>query len=109
MMGPLVAIAIVAITAITATPAYSQARNDCAARPVVIERLQSVYDETRQSIAMGGNGAVFETWANNDTGSWTLTVTMPNGMMCLATSGESFERLAEALPPKGTVNRKRRR
>jgi hypothetical protein len=105
-MRPLKAIAIVAITA---TPAYSQARNVCAARPVVIERLQSVYGETRQSIAMGGNGSVFETWANNDTGSWTLTVTMPNGMMCLATSGQSFERLAEALPPKGTVNRKRRR
>ena len=97
-MGPLKAIAIVAITA---TPVHAQARNDCAARPVVIERLQSVYGETRQSIAMGDRGAVFETWANSDTGSWTFTFTMPNGMMCLATSGESFERLAEALPPQG--------
>lgn len=98
MMGPLKAIVAIALTA---TPAYSQARNDCAARPVVIERLQSVYGETRQSIAMGERGAVFEMWANNDTGSWTLTFTMPDGMTCLATSGESFERMAEALPPQG--------
>ena len=88
------------IAAAFATPAPA-AQESCAARPVVIERLQSVYGETRQSIAMGERGAVFETWANNDTGSWTLTFTTPDGMTCLATSGQSYERLTEALPPQG--------
>ena len=88
------------IAAAFATPAPA-AQESCAARPVVIERLQSVYGETRQSIAMGERGVVFETWANIDTGSWTFTFTTPNGMTCLAASGESFELLVEALPPQG--------
>ena len=33
--------------------------------------------------------------------SWTITVTSPSGMTCLVASGQSFETLAEALPPKG--------
>lgn len=80
--------------------AAQQARN-CAPRDAVIERLATSYGETRQSIGLGSQGAVVETFASDDTGSWTITVTMPNGMTCLVASGQSFEELADALPPKG--------
>ena len=33
-----------------------------------------------------------------ESGSWTITVTMPTGMTCLMASGQSYEALAEALP-----------
>ena len=54
-----------------------------------------VHLETRELPA--GN-ALVETWANLDTGSWTITVTQPGGPTCLVASGQAFERLAEALP-----------
>ena len=55
---------------------------------------------SKQSMGLGGQGAVVETFASSDTGTWTITVTMPNGMTCMIASGQSFEALIEALPPK---------
>jgi len=37
----------------------------------------------------------------SDTGTWTITLTTPNGLTCLVASGQSWEELAEALPPDG--------
>jgi hypothetical protein len=80
--------------------AEPQTRN-CAPRDTVIDRLATGYGETRQSIGLGSQGSVVEVFASDDTGSWTITVTLPNGLTCLIASGQSFETLAEALPPKG--------
>ncbi|WP_264210948.1 hypothetical protein [Leisingera thetidis] len=82
---------------LAAAPAAAQSRN-CAPRDMVIKRLAEKYGESRQSIGMGQQGMVMETFASADTGSWTITVTTPNGMTCLVASGQSYEVLAEALP-----------
>ncbi len=74
---------------------------NCAPRPAVLEQLAEKYGETRQSIGLAAQGSVVEVFASHDTGSWTITVTMPNGLTCLVASGQSFETLAEALPAKG--------
>jgi hypothetical protein len=79
----------------------AQQNRNCAPREAVVERLSSGYGETRQSIGLGAQGAIVEVFASMETGSWTITVTMPNGTTCLVASGQSFEQLAEALPPKG--------
>ena len=42
-----------------------------------------------------------EVFASVESGSWTITVTMSNGITCLVASGQAFEELAEVLPPKG--------
>ena len=73
----------------------------CAPRDKVVERLADKYGETRQSMGLGSNNAVMEVFASMDSGSWTITVTMTNGITCLVASGQAFEELAEALPPKG--------
>ncbi|KIC16989.1 hypothetical protein [Leisingera sp. ANG-Vp] len=82
---------------LAAAPAAAQNRN-CAPRDMVIKRLAEKYGESRQSIGMGQQGMVMETFASGETGSWTITVTTPNGMTCLVASGQSYEVLAEALP-----------
>lgn len=87
------------ILAIT-TDAHAQGRN-CGPRDAVVTRLAEGYGETRQSIGLGSNNAVVEVFASSDTGSWTITVTQANGVTCLVASGQGFERVAEALPPKG--------
>lgn len=80
--------------------AAQQTRN-CAPRDTVIERLADAYGETRQAIGLGSRGVLIETFASGETGTWTITATMPDGMTCLVASGQSFETLAEALPPAG--------
>lgn len=77
--------------------AAAQGRN-CAPREVVIERLADKYGESRQNVGIGGQGLMMETFASTETGTWTITVTMPNGITCLMASGQSFEVLAQTLP-----------
>ncbi len=86
---------------ILSAPAFAQqsARN-CAPRNTVIDRLAEGYGETRQSMGLGANNSVVETFASNETGTWTITVTTPTGLTCLVASGQSFEKLNENLPVK---------
>lgn len=89
------------ILALAAQQAVAEGRRNCAPRPVVLDRLASDYGETRQSIGLGAQGAVVEVFASSETGTWTITVTLTNGITCLVAAGESFESLAEALPAPG--------
>ncbi len=75
------------------SPAIGQTQN-CAGRDTVLTRLSETYGETRQSIAMAQNNQVVEVFASSETGTWTITVTMPNGLTCLVASGEAYERVA---------------
>lgn len=82
-------------------PAEAQQLQNCAPRDKVVERLADKYGESRQSMGLGSNNAVMEVFASIESGSWTITVTMANGITCLVASGQNFEAIAEALPPKG--------
>lgn len=88
------------IAATVATPLLAQQRN-CADRELVLERLADAYGETRQSIGIGTNNMVVEVFASTETGTWTITVTSPQGMTCLVASGQAFENLSEDLVPTG--------
>lgn len=89
------------ILALAATTGFAQNARNCAPREVVVERLAEKYGESRQSIGLGANNAVVEVFAAQETGTWTITVTMTNGLTCLVASGQNFETLAEAVPAKG--------
>lgn len=93
--------AAAAIFIATTTQASAQSRQNCGPRDAVIKRLAEQYGETRQSVGIGSNNAMVEMFASDATGSWTIIVTMPAGVSCLVASGQSFERVAEALEPKG--------
>ena len=75
-------------------PAFPQSGN-CAMRQHVIDRLASAYGETRQSIGLGANNQVVEMFASTETGTWTITVTTPNGLTCLVASGQAYESVSE--------------
>jgi len=98
-LGALTAAAALYIS--STTDVAAQNGRNCAPRDAVVDRLASGYGETRQSMGLGANNAVIEVFASDETGSWTITVTTPNGLTCLVASGQSFETLAEALPAKG--------
>lgn len=77
--------------------AFAQNRANCAERDVVVTRLAEGYGESRQAIGLGSNNAVVEVFASDETGTWTITVTLPNGTTCLVASGQAYETLAEEL------------
>lgn len=81
--------------------ASAQGARNCAPRDTVVAKLAEGYGETRQSMGLGANNSVVEVFASNETGTWTITVTTPNGVTCLVASGQSFEVLAEVLPAAG--------
>jgi hypothetical protein len=78
-----------------AGPAFPQSSGNCAMRQHVIARLAGTYGETRQSIGLGANNQVVEVFASLETGTWTITVTNPNGLTCLVASGQAYEPVAE--------------
>ncbi len=89
------------LTILTAGLASAQQQRNCGPRDLVVARLAEGYGETRQSMGLGANNAVIEVFASDESGTWTITVTTPNGMTCLVASGQAFEALAEALPAQG--------
>lgn len=88
----------VTMAAFVATPTFAQQNRNCGERQSVVTRLAERYGESRQSIGLAPNNSVVEVFASEETGTWTITVTMVNGITCLVASGNAFETLAEALP-----------
>lgn len=85
LTAPLAA-ALLSLTA--CAPAHAAT---CATRQAVLDRLANSYGETVQSIGLGSNNGIVEMFASSETGTWTITVTLPNGMTCLVASGQAFE------------------
>lgn len=81
--------------------AHAQGQANCAERSQVIERLQTKYGESRRSIGLAANNGVVETYASDESGTWTIVITLPNGMTCLVAAGNAFEPVEEAALKKG--------
>ena len=75
--------------------AQAQNLQHCATRDLVVERLAQKYGESRQALGLGTQGAMVEIFASEDSGSWTITVTAPDGTTCLVASGLYWEDLAQ--------------
>lgn len=82
-------------------PALAQGAANCAPRDTVVTRLAERYGESRQSVGLAANNQVVEVFAAPDTGTWTITVTLPGGLTCLVASGQAFEAMADPLPAAG--------
>ncbi|MGL4238020.1 hypothetical protein [Tabrizicola sp.] len=74
----------------------------CDARDRVVALLAERYGETRRSVGIAGENAVMELYAADETGTWTIAITLPDGQMCLMASGSGYEAVTEQLPAKGT-------
>lgn len=73
----------------------------CAKRTMVLDQLGQKYGETRRGMGVAANNTVMEMFASDTSGSWTIIVTLPDGMSCLVASGQGYESVAEELPASG--------
>lgn len=71
----------------------------CAERAELVTHLAQRYGETRQAIGLSSSTQVVEIFASDETGTWTITVTRPDGVACMVAAGQNFEKLDEELTP----------
>lgn len=70
----------------------------CDNRAAVTALLAERYGETRRALGLVGEAAVMELYASDTTGTWTITMTLPDGRMCMMASGAGYEAVTEKLP-----------
>lgn len=63
----------------------------CSNRPEVLQYLADKYQETPVSIGLSSSGGVVEVLSAPAGGSWTILITMPNGMSCMVAAGEGWQ------------------
>lgn len=73
-----------------AAPAGAQMRGACLPHETAVTKLEKGYGEQRVGLGVGpSGGAIYELYVA-DTGTWTILVTRPNGLSCIAASGDSW-------------------
>lgn len=70
----------------------------CDRRETVTALLADRYGETRRALGLAGEAAVMELYASDTTGTWTITMTLPDGRMCLMASGAGYEAISAPDP-----------
>ena len=75
--------------------------NKCGAHDEVAAALATQFGEQTHAIGLSDDDTVMALYASPQTGTWTLTVTLPNGLTCLVASGGNFETVQPAQAAKG--------
>ncbi len=82
-----------------AAPPDAQAQMACGTRDSVVAKLGDKYGEVRRGGGLAGPTAIFEIWASEATGTWTILKTTPNGLTCVMAVGDGWQDDAgEAIP-----------
>jgi hypothetical protein len=97
-------IAIASLALLLTTPATAQQRV-CAPTAQMIERLDKGFGERLSAAGLGANGSMVAVYSNPESGSWTITVTTPDKVSCVVSSGEGFViETPEPPRPRGEVS-----
>ena len=65
----------------------------CTERSEVVNQLASQYSEAPVAMGIANNGGVVEILSSQSGTSWTIILTMPNGVSCMIAAGENWESL----------------
>lgn len=74
----------------------------CVKRTELLNHLSNKFKETPVAMGVADNGSLLEVFSTNDGATWTVALTMPNGVTCLVATGQSWEnvpRVAQFGPP----------
>jgi len=82
----------------TALPPAAQAQQQsvCGDHSDVVSKLKKGHSEDPVSMGLGSNGAVIEVFAS-PSGTFTIVMTLPNGISCLMMAGESWQDLPRQI------------
>ncbi len=91
---------LLALALLLGVRAPASAQSVCTTHAEVTKQLESRHSESQVGIGLASNGGVVEVFSTDDGSSWTIVMTMPNGMSCLVAAGEAWEQIIKvALGP----------
>jgi len=90
MFKRIVTSALVFGTIALASPLNAQASLNCQEREKLVQTLETRYNETLISAGLQGPEQLLEVWSAQDTGSFTILITKPNGISCVVASGKNW-------------------
>ena len=70
-------------------------------RSEVVEQLAKQYSEAPTDLGLASDGAVLELFTTPDGATWTMVLTLPNGLSRIVAAGQSWIR---SLPRPNTGN-----
>lgn len=76
--------------ALLALGAPAAAQTACMDRNVVVGRLADRYGETLQGSGIVGGNVLFEVFASDETGTWTILATRTDGQTCMMAAGQEW-------------------
>ena len=69
----------------------------CSERSDVLDHLNNQYSEAPVAMRLANSGGVVEIFSSKPGKSWTIILTMPNGMSCMIAAGENWESLHQLV------------
>jgi hypothetical protein len=103
VLGALFAATVMLGTAIAAKPAAAEeVLKLWVDRAVVVDQLAKSYAEAPRALGITADGAVLELFMANDGETWTIMVTLPNGMSQVVATGKHW--IVLPLLAKGRVS-----
>jgi hypothetical protein len=83
---------LAAIAVLSACPVMAQ--DTCFVRADLEPIMHDQFGEDRVSVALDARGWLMEVWTNPDNGTWTVTITTPDGQACFAAYGSEYQAIA---------------
>lgn len=63
----------------------------CSPRQEVLSQLAAKFKESPVAVGLANNGGLVEVLTAGNGETWTIIITMPNGMSCLVAAGEAWQ------------------
>ena len=79
-----------AVFGMAAAAPPASAQTPCTDLATMIRTLQDRHGETHQATGLQGSVQLMEMWASEETGTWTILITKPDGKSCIVAAGKSW-------------------
>lgn len=89
-----------AATAVTATSASAQTMA-CGSREEMTDRLKRGFGEAQTGLGLISAAQILEVWSSEETGTWTILMTDPEGQTCMVAAGEAWKTVPIGAVVKG--------
>jgi hypothetical protein len=81
----------IAGVALLADAAVGDERPQCTHRQIMASVLKERFQESPVAAGISEAGALVEIWATSDGQGWTMTITRPDGQICMVVSGRAWQ------------------
>ncbi len=88
---------VLVLALLSGAPAPAAALSVCATHTEVVKQLDARHAEAPVAMGMAANGGIVEVFSTGDGSTWTMVITMPDGVTCLIAAGEAWENLSRMV------------